>query len=83
MRIIIELNNPIGGYWDGGLKSMFEFEPEPVLYPKKNIIRWGSWAANYWFECKKGKTDKLSVKYALQCLKKSLKKMDIKKISIE
>ena len=83
MKIIIELNKSIGGYWDGGSKSRFEFEPENVIYPKPNIIRWGSWEANTWFECSKGKTDKLSVKYALQHLKKSLAKLDIKSINIQ
>ena len=74
MKIIIETEQPIIGWWDGGAKSRFEFEPE---YTKSDdegeYIKWGSWSANYWFHTSQGKTDKLSAMYAIRHLKAVLK----------
>lgn len=86
MKIIIDLEEPIGGFWDGGLKSHFEFESGPNFrfdHTKDKFIRWGCWEANHWFECNKGKTDSLSLSYALKHLKSRLKNQKIKSIKKE
>lgn len=85
MKIIIELEKPVQGFWDNGAKSHFEFTPEHQFSFNKygNTIKWGSWEANYWFIATKGKTDKLSLKYAIQSLKSALKKQKIKSITTE
>ena len=48
-RAIVQLEKPVGGYWDGGAKSRFEFTPSVERTPGKSAIRWGSWGANLWF----------------------------------
>jgi|GEM_PF-3047949 len=74
MEIIIKFNNAIGGYWDGGKKNTFIFKPWMELYPDKKFIKWGSWEANFYFYCSSGKTNKLSISYAVRRIKHFLKK---------
>jgi hypothetical protein len=74
MKITLTSPKPIKGYWDGGEKNTFCFEIESQLFPKEDLIKWGSWEANHWFYTKKGKTDKLSLSYAIKHLKKSILK---------
>jgi len=47
--IIIDLQKPVSGYWDGGAKSHFEFAPIDKTHTKGGKIQWGSHAANFKF----------------------------------
>lgn len=67
------LNQAVPGYWDGGLKQVFEWKIETPIYPKEGISRIGSWNANYWFEVSTGKTEKLTLANAKRHLKASTK----------
>jgi hypothetical protein len=83
MEIEIKLKNPISGYWDGGKKDHFVFTPESELYPVEGQQKWGCYEANNWFRVKIGKTDKLSVKYAMQHLKKFIRLLDTEYVKIK
>ena len=56
-EIIVELENPISGYWDGGAKDRFTFTPTFITedgirthkFIRKGDIEWGSFGANFWF----------------------------------
>ncbi len=48
-RVIVQLEEPVNGFWDGGAKSHFEFTPALERSPGPPAIRWGSWGANLWF----------------------------------
>ena len=55
--IHVSFDQPINGYWDGGLKSGGDFEPEQVEHPGPgNFIRWGCWYLNFWYTSKAGRT---------------------------
>ena len=56
-KMVVQLETPVAGYWDGGPKSRFEFTPKLEHSPGPPAIRWGSWTANLWFvvEFKNGK----------------------------
>lgn len=71
MKLIQEFKEPIGGYWDGGVKSRFEWEinGQPKTDSKGQFIKIGSWEANYWFHVGLGKTEKLTLSYAKKHLK--------------
>lgn len=59
--LVMKLERPIGGYWDGGIKDKFEFRVEHMYRgsdAKGNFVRVGSWEANNWFYVAEGKTDK-------------------------
>lgn len=61
------LDHPIAGYWDGGLKQVFDWEIElhsGGVDSKGRYIRVGSWGANHWFHVALGKTDRLTLTYA-------------------
>lgn len=50
------LDKPIGGYWDGGLKSVFDFTVQREY--SDGMSRVGSYEMSQWFEVKTGKTEK-------------------------
>lgn len=50
MKLILFLEHPISGYWDGGTKGRFEFEIENISKDGKGLCaRIGCWDANRWF----------------------------------
>lgn len=63
-------SQPIGGFWDGGPKSVFDWTIDgtphvgswymdlPRRYHKTRMVRVGSWEANCFFTVPVGKTDK-------------------------
>ena len=57
-KIVVRLEQPVHGYWDGGAKSHFEFTPDLRHYSDGNLpnIEWGSWGANWWFRVELGKS---------------------------
>jgi len=73
MRLLVTLDKPTHGYWDGGAKQEFEFSAEvlglrggyntPHPGPGRQV-RWGSWDANFWFVVASGRTWKESVSIA-------------------
>ncbi len=74
--LILETKEPIQGYWDGGSKSMFKFEPE-LRQDKKGIyVKWGSWGANFWYTCGFGR----SWKHAASIGEKVLRGKFIKRV---
>ena len=56
-KIVVRLEKPAYGYWDGGAKSHFEFNPSLRHYSDGTFnIQWGSWGANWWFRVELGKS---------------------------
>ena len=71
--IIVDLPEPVSGYWDGGKKSHFEFSPSPKEHYKGSNIQWGSFSANFWFMAAPGVSWKAAVAAAQTKLKRMLK----------
>ena len=81
-EIELVLEEPIGGYWDGGKKDYFTFEPtffkndsnqesRSKEFKPNDDIRWGSFEANFYFPAKSGK----SWNQAISIAKRKLLKM--------
>ena len=65
MRLIQTLSKPVNSiWWDGGAKQIFEWTIEEYGW-SDTIVRVGSWAANFWFNVKKGKTEKRTLANAM------------------
>lgn len=64
------LEHAVNGYWDGGAKQVFDWtiNGTPRQYGKGQIVRIGSWSANFWFHIAVGKTEKITLSYAKQHL---------------
>jgi len=78
LRMILE--KPISGYWDGGLKSKFDFKIEYNHQGKDSkgkFVRVGSWEANHWFCVALGKTEKQTLSYAKRRLTTGARKSGI------
>ncbi len=71
--IVVDLPEPVYGYWDGGAKSHFEFSPTEKTHIKGEKIQWGSYAANFKFMAGAGKTWTDAVGIAKRALVKMLK----------
>jgi len=73
MKLLQTLDEPVQGYWDGGPKQSFEWS----IYPgggsdeRGEYVRIGSWEGNHWFHVARGKTEKLTLSYAMRHLKAS------------
>ena len=69
------LEKPVHGYWDGGAKQVFDWTIDgmPKTDSKGQFVKIGSWSANHWFNVALGKTDKLTLSYAMNHLKASTK----------
>lgn len=80
MILQVTLENPVGGYWDGGVKSVFEWRIDgaPQTDTKGQYIRVGSWDANQWFNVAVGKTEKITLSNARRKINSTLKKRGIK-----
>ena len=63
MHLRMMLDRPIPGYWDGGMKSTFNFQIDgpPQHDARGAYIRIGSWEANHWFHVTMGKTVKATL----------------------
>jgi hypothetical protein len=71
MRLRQTLKEAVNGYWDGGMKQVFDWEIEGTNKDNQgSFSRIGSWNANYWFHVSTGKSDKLTLSYAKKHLKK-------------
>ena len=55
-KATVTLNRAVNGYWDGGRKQSFEFNPSIERTRGVPAIRWGSYAANLWFVIPEGKS---------------------------
>lgn len=73
------LDKPISGYWDGGMKSVFDWSitGKPQLDSKGLFIRIGSYSANHWFHVAVGKTDKQTLSNARRSLLAGMKRRGI------
>lgn len=69
LKAVVNLDQAVGGFWNGGSKSCFEFSPSIERSPGVPAIRWGSYGANLWFVLPVGK----SVKSHLASLRRKLK----------
>lgn len=58
-KLLLILENPINGYWDGGSKKQFTFEiwREPKEDNKGKYVRVECYDANNWFHVALGKTE--------------------------
>lgn len=63
MVLIQTLERPVHGYWDGGAKDTFEWsiQGRPQKDKDGKYVKVGSWAANFWFHVKVGKTEKYTL----------------------
>lgn len=68
--IILETSEPISGYWDGGRKSFFRFEPELHKDKKGYFVKWGSWAMNFYFTVGFGRSWKHAASIAAKWMQK-------------
>ncbi len=76
MKLRQTLDHPVTGYWDGGPKQVFNWSIEKYHIGKDRhgaFVRVGSWCANHWFCVALGDTDKLTLSYAKQHLRKTTK----------
>ena len=78
---------PTNGYWDGGARSGGVFEPKEESwcgrsfygswcgrkFYGRNSVKWGSWALNFFFTCKRGKTWKDSARIAARHIRRILR----------
>ena len=73
MKLRQTLAYPVGGYWDGGKKQVFDWEVErgAATDSKGQYVRIGSFDANHWFCVALGKSDKLTLANAKRHLKAS------------
>lgn len=77
-ELVIELKEPIGGYWDGGAKQIFIFSIDDIQKNEKGYCaRISSWEANFWFHVGAGKKKLMSEK---QILTNALKSKSLRKI---
>lgn len=93
-EIKVVLKEPINGYWDGGKKQYFTFIPtffktnsNMEEYSKKfkphDVIRWGSYDANFFFSSRSGISWKDAIRIAKGKILKLYKgKSEIKEINI-
>lgn len=53
------LKEAVGGYWDGGIKKVFNWsiDGQPQQDKKGRFVRIGSWEANHWFHVAMGKSE--------------------------
>jgi len=79
MILRMTLDAPIAGYWDGGMKSTFDFEIDgsPRQDAQGSYIRVGSWQANHWFHVAMGKTIKATLANARRRLAARVKRSGI------
>lgn len=59
------------GYWDGGLKQVFDWtiDGKPRINSKGQYVCIGSWDANFWFCVALGKTTKQTLANAKRHLR--------------
>ena len=76
MKLVVTLEKPVNGWWDGGAKSRFEFtiDGRPQKDSKGEFVKIGSWGANTWFNVAVGKTDKQTLSNAARHVKAGFKK---------
>ena len=65
------LDKPTHGYWDGGMKQVFNWgiEGSPATDSEGQYVRIGSFSANHYFHVAVGKTDKLTLANAKRHLR--------------
>lgn len=78
-KATVRLAKPANGFWDGGAKDKFTFEPSIERSPGKPAIRWGSWEADLWFVVNVNK----SVKFHFAQLRRKLNGSLERTITIE
>jgi hypothetical protein len=66
------LPEAVNGYWDSGMKQVFDWELGIVRHDDKGYyVKVGSFSANYWFHVAQGKTDRQTLSYVMRYLKKT------------
>ena len=80
MILLLTLEKPVFGYWDGGAKSRFTYSVDfpPQRDKKGGFVRVGSWEANSWFCVAVGKTEKKTLANAKRHLILALKRWGLK-----
>ena len=70
------LNKEIYGWWDGGAKSVFNWEIDPwrTRNCPEGYAVVGSWEGNHWFTVKAGKTEKATLGKARRRLQAQIDK---------
>jgi len=74
MKLRQTLEEPVNGYWNGGMKQCFDWEVEERHGGKDArgvFARVGCWAANHFFHVSQGKTEKETLSNARRHLKAS------------
>lgn len=67
MTLVQTLDRAINGFWDGGSKSVFEWDIN-AAHSNAAYSQVGSWEANYFFTVATGKTDKATLGNARRSL---------------
>lgn len=63
------LSEPVGGYWDGGMKQVFDWTVQRQFSDGKSRV--GSYTANHYFEVSTGRTERETLSYAKKHLQAS------------
>ena len=66
--IVLTFNQPMNGYWDGGMKSGGTFHPR---LNSDGTIEWGCFGLNVWFRVKPGLTWKQAASFARRVIQHS------------
>ena len=68
------LKKKVNGYWDGGPKDIFDWsiQGSPAKDSEGEYVKIGSFNANHWFHVAKGKTERLTLSYAMCHLRSML-----------
>jgi len=80
MKAIVTLKKSICGYWDGGEKRRFDVELDRDIHGKLRIkkdkrgkfIKVHCWDANAWWHVAAGKTERLTLSYAIRHFSRDL-----------
>jgi len=72
ITLCLTLEKEIGGYWDYGPKKYFEWNVEH-RHRWGARVRVGSWEANHWFYSTLGKTDKQTLGWAKNHIRRIFK----------
>lgn len=71
MKLRMTLKQAIGGYWNDGKKQVFDWELGGVFEDAKGkYVKIHGFGANYWFHVAQGKTDKQTLSYAKNHLRR-------------
>lgn len=74
MKIQVNFDKPVNGFWDGGAKTSGTFEDDPCHRQSAEHTCFGSWELNFFFNVKTGRSDKETISRAKRYIRKHCKR---------